>query len=391
MTQALVVALAVGIGLPLYSYAAYPALLWLMGRFRPAPKRPHVEAWPTLSISVPVYNESAQIRDLLDSLLALDYPRDRLQIVVVSDASDDGTDAIVEEYADRGIELFRQPERRGKTAAENAVRSRLTGDIVVNTDASIRIPPPSLKRLVAWFEDPGVGLVSGRDLSVGRASGDRNAGESGYVGYEMWVRDLETRMGGIVGASGCFYAIRSQLHNELVPAALSRDFAAAMITRERGFRAISEPQAVCFVPRTRDLRREYVRKVRTMTRGMETLFFKRHLLNPLRFGLFGWKLFSHKICRWLTPWGVVAMLAGLAAVSPQVPAARLVLILAAAPVVATVAALRWPEGRPAPRPISMLAFAVLGNVAALQATLAALRGELNPVWEPTRRDAVTQA
>src|SRR5207249_1884865 len=130
---------------------------------------------------------------------------------------------------DRGVELLRLPERRGKTAAENAARAHLRGTIIVNTDASVRIALQALKPLVAAFADPTVGVASGRDVSVARVGAEANAGESTYVGYEMWVRDLETRVSGIVGASGCLYAIRAELHRQLVPEDLSRDFGAALL------------------------------------------------------------------------------------------------------------------------------------------------------------------
>src|SRR5690606_27509349 len=110
--------------------------------------------------------------------------------LVVSDASDDGTDVIVRSYADRGIELLRMPVRGGKSAAENAARPMLRGDIIVNTDASIRIDPNALKPLIGQFSDPRVGLASGRDVSVTRVDGELNVGESTYVGYEMWIRSL---------------------------------------------------------------------------------------------------------------------------------------------------------------------------------------------------------
>src|SRR5690606_9975516 len=144
------------------------------------------------------------------------------------------------------------------------------------------IRPDALKRLVEQFTDPTVGLASGRDISVSRLDDDTNLGESGYVGYEMGIRRLETRLSGIVGASGCFYAIRAHLHRVPLPTALSRDFASAMITREHGYRAVSVDDATCLVPRSGSLGREYRRKVRTMTRGMRTLWFKRHLMNPMR-------------------------------------------------------------------------------------------------------------
>src|SRR5437879_13251472 len=140
----------------------------------------------------------------------------------------------------------------------------------------------------------------------------------------MGVRDLETGLrggggggGGIVGASGCLYAIRAGLHREFVPENLSRDFAAALIARRHGLRAVSVPEAVCFVPRGASLRQEYRRKVRTMARGLRTLWALRALLNPLRYGLFAWMLWSHKLCRWLVPW---AALVALGAVGPLAPA-----------------------------------------------------------------------
>src|SRR5207245_7635393 len=128
-----------------------------------------------------------------------------------------------------------------------------------------------------------------------------------YVGYELWVRDLETSLSGIVGASGCLYAIRRQLQMHTMPDGLSRDFGSALVAREHGYRAVSVPAAVCYVPRSNSLRREYRRKVRTMARGLRTLWHKRSLLSPRRHGVFAWMLWSHKVCRWLTPWmGLIA-------------------------------------------------------------------------------------
>src|SRR5690606_5038323 len=136
-------------------------------RARKAPADEPAGGWPRVSISVPAYNEEDQIRDLIRSLLALDYPRDRLQMLIISDASSDATDDIVREYAAEGVELLRMPERGGKTKAENAAAGHLDGDIILNTDASIRIRPDALKPLIAAFRDPEVGCASGRDVSVG--------------------------------------------------------------------------------------------------------------------------------------------------------------------------------------------------------------------------------
>lgn len=372
--------------LGLYAYLVYPALLklltWVAGRPLPSAEPPE---WPAISIVVPAYNEVASIRRTLDSLLALDYPADRRQILIVSDCSTDGTDEVVAQYADRGIELLRMPQRSGKTAAENAALSRLRAGIVVNTDATIRILPGSLKPLVAVFADPTVGVASGRDVSVGDISVEGNQGESGYVGYEMWVRSLETRVGSIVGASGCFYAIRRQLHETLVPSALSRDFASALTARENGMRAVSVDGAVCLVPRTASLRREFRRKVRTMARGLETLWFKRRLLNPFRYGVFAWMLLSHKLVRWLVFLVWPLALAGLLLLARDFTLARGLLGAVLLGLGLGLLAWRAPEGRRLPRVVALCGFALVSHVAGLVAWSKALRGELNPIWEPTRR------
>jgi cellulose synthase/poly-beta-1,6-N-acetylglucosamine synthase-like glycosyltransferase len=369
-----------------YAYFLYPALLWSLGRRLPAPRVFADPAeWPMVTIVVPAYNEEKAIRRTIDSLLAIDYPAERRQILIVSDASSDRTDDIVREYAVQGVELLRMPERSGKTAAENAALQRLHGSIVVNTDATIRILPESLKPLMRVFQDPTIGVASGRDVSVGDITIEANSGESGYVGYEMWVRMLETRVGSIVGASGCFYAIRRELHETLVPAALSRDFASALIAREHGLRAVSVDAAICLVPRTTSLQREYRRKVRTMARGLETLWFKRHLLSPLHYGSFAVMLLSHKLARWLVflvaPPALLALL--LLALESRLAAATAVLF--GIGILLGTIAMRAPEGRKLPRPVALCGFVLASHVAGFIAWTKALRGELNPIWEPTRR------
>jgi len=372
-----------------YAYVGYPLLLRLLSQRRKEGVLPADPAeWPTITISVPAYNEERVIGGTIDSLLALDYPADRKQILVVSDASTDRTDEIVRSYAGRGVLLHRMPVRAGKTAAENASASLCTGEIVVNTDATIRIPPPSLKPLIRVFHDATIGVASGRDISVGNIAAEGNQGESGYVDYEMKVRALETRMGSIVGASGCFYAIRRSLVQDAFPEALSRDFASALIAREAGYRAVSVQDAVCLVPRTVSLKREYNRKVRTMARGLETLWYKRHLMNPWREGVFAWMLISHKLVRWLTfpavPFafiGVFLLANDLGHAIWGLTPVILVLLLAAG-------AYAWPSGRRVPFVLALPGFVVGSVVAAVVAWSKALRGEKNPIWEPTRRPGI---
>lgn len=381
---------AASIGLLLYTYFLYPALLWLLGRIssRPIPTETDLEAWPTVSMSVPAYNEEAQIDDLIKSLLALDYPRELLQILIISDCSSDRTDEIVKSYADSGIGLLRMPERGGKNKAENAAAEHLTGEIIVNTDASIRIAPDALKPLIAVFSDPEIGCASGRDVSVSSDENTPNAGESGYVGYEMKIRDMETAVGGIIGASGCFYAIRAHLHRLPLPEAYSRDFSAALHAWEHGMRPVSVSNAVCFVPRTTSLKKEYRRKVRTITRGMQTLWFKRKLMNPFRNARCAWMLFSHKVCRWALPWAAGAAGIAILTLAPTSPVAMVLSI--GGVVTLALAAMGWAmaDNESVPRIFSVPAYLVAGNLAAAHAFVRAISGARDALWEPTRREVV---
>jgi cellulose synthase/poly-beta-1,6-N-acetylglucosamine synthase-like glycosyltransferase len=163
----------------LYAYAGYPLILWLVAVIRPRASSARSSAeWPSVTITVPVYNACSSIGATLEALVQLDYPRDRFQLLVVSDASTDGTDDVVRQFADRGVELLRLPERRGKTAAENAAVAASHGEILVNVDSTILVPPGSLKRLVRVFDDPTIGVASGRDVSVGGASKQGSHAES---------------------------------------------------------------------------------------------------------------------------------------------------------------------------------------------------------------------
>ena len=373
-----------------YAYAGYPALLKLLSRRRQLVQHEMTEL-PGISIVLPVYNEAAVIAATLEQILAADYPADRRQILVVSDASSDGTDDIVTQFASRGVELLRLSHRQGKTAAENAARPLLTGEIIVNTDASVRIDRAALAALVAAFGDPSVGVASARDVSIASLDAGVNGGEGMYVGYEMWVRDLETQTGGIVGASGCLYAIRAPLHMLPIRDDLSRDFAAALTAREQGYRAVSVPTALCYVPRGRSLRQEYRRKVRTITRGLATLSHKRALLNPLRYGRFSWMLASHKVCRWLVPWALLAATLALATLALTSAPARVP--LAGAGVIGLLAAIGWwwPDAQRLPRALALPAYVVAGNLAVLHAWIRLITGRAAPVWEPTRRDALSSS
>jgi cellulose synthase/poly-beta-1,6-N-acetylglucosamine synthase-like glycosyltransferase len=389
LTVAAVLA-AAPVTIAIYAYIVYPVILLIIARLRPA----RIEMtkgvpWPTVTITVPVYNAASRIRSTLEHILLLDYPRERLQVLVISDASTDGTDDIVREFAVRGVELLRLPRRIGKTAAENAALSVARGEIIVNVDASILVPTTSLRPLVRVFDDPMIGVASGRDVSVGDAGHSGTGAESSYTGYEMWIRDLETRVGSIVGASGCFYGIRRSIHAKPLPVGLSWDFASPLVAQKQGYRSVSVPAAVCLVPRTAEIRTEITRKVRTMARGLRTLFYLRALMNPLRYGSFALMLISHKLLRWVPYLLAPISFAALCLLAVQSIFARMLLgLVIAGLLVGTVGVYRRRSTESTP--VALAAFAVAVLAAGIRAWWDAFKQTQMATWEPTPRPG-TQA
>ncbi|MDQ2765613.1 MAG: glycosyltransferase, partial [Gemmatimonadota bacterium] len=380
-------ALAVGLVIApfaaaLYAYVGYPLVLMIAARVR----RGEVIAstrleWPSVTVTLPVYNVASRIGTTIERLLDIDYPRDRLQILVISDASNDGTDDVVRSFASRGVELLRLETRRGKTTAENVALASARGDIIVNVDASILLPAGSLKSLVRAFDDETIGVASGRDVSVGEHERAPTGGESRYVGYEMWVRDLETRTGSIVGASGCFYGIRRCIHTQPLPGHLSWDFASALVARELGYRAVSVPAAICLVPRTPEIRTELRRKVRTMARGLSTLIYKRALMNPMRYGWFAFMLVSHKLLRWIPFLLAPVALVALAVLALDNDSARIALGAITAGLLVGVAGMKSSARHSMLRPIALAGFVLAACSAGFLAWVEALRRTEMATWE----------
>lgn len=373
-----------------YAYLGYPLLLRLI-----AGPRLHIPALadtdlPSLTVVVISYNEEANLRKTIENLLQMDYPREKVQYLMVSDGSTDGTDDIIQEYADQGVEYLRVETRGGKTLAENEALPLIRGDVVLNSDAAVRVDRGAARALVAHLADPTVGAVSGRDISVASDRRDANWGESIYVRYEMMIRELETRSGGIIGASGCLFVQRRELQDTPCPAHSFRDFATPLVIHTRGFRTMSSADAICFVPRTPALHDEYRRKVRTTARGLSTLLDHRSLWNPLNPSAIGWKIISHKVCRWLAPITMIPALAVLllgAGHEVRVVTALLLVILAACLVLQEL----WPTRVPRSRLLDFVAAAVAAHVAVAHAGLRVLAGDRNPVWEPTRRNTWSHA
>ena len=287
-----------------WTYFGYAVLLQLVAAIRPRPVRKE-PITPAVSLVITAYNEARRIRDKIENSLALDYPRDKFEIIVVSDGSTDGTDDIVREYAGRGVTLVRVEPRRGKHHGQRRGIRMARGEIILLSDATTFLEPEAARMIVRNFADPTVGVVSGED----RIMGDDTAGtgEGAYVRYEMWLRRLEARAGSLVGASGCFFAIRKSLAETWIDD-MSSDFYMPIVARLKGLRTVPEEEAIGRYTVLRDPQREFQRKVRTILHGLEVLFHFRRALNPLRYGFFAVQLISHKLMRWLVPVSLALLL-----------------------------------------------------------------------------------
>lgn len=371
-----------------FAFGLYPAIVWLWSRARPPfVLAPEPAEWPSVTILIVAYNEEQRLGRTIETALAVDYPAHQLDVLVVSDASTDGTDALVRDYGDPRVRLLRQSERRGKPAGENASGAQVTGDYVVSIDASILIPRDSLKPLVRALLVPGVGLASGRDLSVGDEAREGNRAESSYVGLEMTLRAHETRVDSIVGASGCFYAARRDLHARPLPEHLSRDFAAASVARQHGYRAVSVDDAPCLVPRTPTLQAELRRKSRTMGRGLGTLLFLRGMLNPFRYGSFAFMMAGHKLARWLLFPALLGWMLGPLLLIRSAPYTLVLLAGMTAGLLLAWLTLTWPEHKRLPTLVAFPGYVFVSIVAGWMAWWHLLKRDKLSTWEPTRRPA----
>jgi cellulose synthase/poly-beta-1,6-N-acetylglucosamine synthase-like glycosyltransferase len=361
-----------------YPYAIYPAVLGLLNRL--GGRAPHAATegfTPTVTVLMPLHNEAGRVNPKIANLLALDYPRDRLQIIVIGDGcTDDSLDRA--RAAGAGIvEVIALPARAGKAAALNAGLERATGEIVVFTDAGILLERSSLARLVAHFADPAVGCVSGEDYVEGAET------EGLYGRLELLMRREEARLHSIAGASGCFYGQRRSICRPFV-AGMAPDFLSVLVTVAAGQRALAEPAARGSMTATSSQKAEFSRKVRTFLRGITALLGNLRLLNPFAYPAFSFILWSHKLARWLAPLPMLAALAASFALRAD-PLYATFFYLQLAAYAAAAIGLASPALAARVSLLRLAAFFVLVNVAALQALLLWLAGTRVEVWQPTRR------
>jgi glycosyltransferase involved in cell wall biosynthesis len=375
-------------GVLAYTYVVFPLVVLLRAALRPRPHRT-ADVTPSVTMVIAARNEAASIGAKLENLLSLDYPADRLKVVVASDGSDDGTDEIVGAYGDRGVRLVSVP-RVGKAPALDAAVAQATGEVLVFSDANSIYAPDALRALVRPFADPLVGGVAGDQRYLGAADTDAIAsGERSYWDFERRLKAAESLSGNVISGTGAIYAIRRSLVRP-VAAGVTDDFFTSTGVIAQGYRLVFAADAVAYEPVSKTAEIEVGRKVRVMTRGLRGVLLRRDLLDPRRHGFYALQLFTHKVLRRTMALPLLA----IAVTSPLLwrhGALYRAATAGQAAFYALGAAGILLAGRPLGRHkvLALPAFFTLVNVASLRAVGNVLRGRHIDRWEPRRSEATT--
>jgi len=290
------------VSLILYSYIGYPISLYMLGLFikKNVLKK---DVFPPTTIIITAYNEEKRIRGKIHNTLEIIYPEDNLQIIIASDGSSDSTNEIVESFNYTKIQLLVIPIRSGKEKAQKEALKIARGEVIVFTDVATFIEPLGIKKIVLNFADPTIGCVSSVDRFIGRDG--TPSGEGVYVRYEMLLRRLESRVNSLVGLSGSFFAARKSVLKDF-KGDMQSDFRTLLNCIKIGFRGISDQEVTGSYLDISDTSQEFDRKIRTVLRGLTVYFHHLELLNVLKYGLFSYQYFCHKLLRWLVPFFLIS-------------------------------------------------------------------------------------
>ena len=365
-----------------YVYIGYPLAVYILaGIVNRSVRKDHI--MPFVTIIIAAYNEEDCIGATIENKLSLDYPKDRFEIIVVSDESDDKTDDIVGGYSDKGVKLLRQSPRAGKTSAINMAVPHASGEILVFSDANSIYSPDALKMLVQNFADSNVGYVTGKMIYVDPDGTPVGEGCSAYMKYENRLRELETKLGSIVGVDGGIDAMRKELYSFLLPDQLP-DFVQPLKVVEKGYRVVYEPGALLQEKSLQAESDEYRMRVRVTLRALWALWDMRQLLFGAGGLLFSWQLWSHKVLRYTCfVFLAMALLSNMALAIEFFSYRLLLLPHLAFYVGAVLSPFMERQGRDLALMRLMYYFMLL-NLASLHAMVKFIQGKKQVIWSPRK-------
>jgi len=362
-----------------YIYAGYPLLLLsgLLGVRTPVRRS---DILPSVSIVIPAHNEATEIENKLQNLLAIDYPSERIEILVGSDGSTDATSEIVKRYADRGVRLITSTEQRGKSGIQNELVNRASGTVLVFTDADCTLASDALKCLVSNLADPSVGLVTAKPSYSNAEETEITKNESLYLRYELWLRAQESERGLLAMVSGSLFAMRRSLWQPL-DGNVGDDFVLPLQVAIQGFRNILDDRALVSTRLGQSEPGAMMRlKVRIISKDLRGLMANNIALNPFRVGPIAIGLWSHKLLRWMVPYFLLLMLVTNIFLLHSI-GYWIMLAVQLAFYGAAVAGLTRLQQR---FPWSVASSFCLVNTAAFLGSLHYLRGGTMGRWKPTR-------
>tara|TARA_R110001583_G_scaffold1542_10_gene11995 strand:+ start:7250 stop:8506 length:1257 start_codon:yes stop_codon:yes gene_type:complete len=293
-----------------YVYIGYPLLLYILTLLtKKRDKLIVCDDLPTVSLLISCYNEEDVLPEKIANSLSIDYPKDRLRIVIISDGSEDETDNIAKSFTHEGVELIRQEGRLGKTSAINLAMKKVTSDIVVFSDANAMYKPDAVKKLVRNFTDNGVGYVVGAAIYTDGKTSAAAASEDIYWQYEIKLKIMESNLHSVVGGDGAIYAIRRNLFIKLDPKDIN-DFVNPLQIIAQGYRGVFDHEANCLEETAGDFSKEAKRKQRIVNRSFRGLMKVKEVMNPFKYGFFSLEVISHKLLRWLIPVFIVCFAFG---------------------------------------------------------------------------------
>lgn len=291
----------------LYVYFGYPLLLVVLSKLRSVPKEQSVDSTFSVSIIIAAYNEEKVIARKVENSLELDYPREKLEIIVASDGSTDHTNEIVRTFADNGVCLVALSSNKGKSSAQNRAVSEAQGDIIFFTDANVMLRKNAMRKIVRNFSSENVGCVVGKVTYLNEGETSVSQGEGVYWRYELFLREKESEFGNLAIGSGPIMAIRRDLFKPL-DSDVGEDFVLPMKIVLNGCQVVYEPEAISEEILFQNTPKSMFRsKVRVISKDLLGLFLCRKILNPFYLPMYAWSLISHKLLRWLVPYFLIVL------------------------------------------------------------------------------------
>jgi len=282
-----------------YHFFGYALLLNLFSDYKRVTPNVNPGIEPKITVICPAYNEESTIREKLLSFTELDYPAEKIGLIVISDGSQDSTESIVREFESsyNNIRLIVQTPQQGKPSTHNLIESSLNTDWILATDANSIFEKRSVRELVKYCEDDNIGMIVGKLIY---RKGEKEAGEITYWNFESKLKELETEFNTLICANGSIYLIRKEYFTRIHPASVD-DFERTLIVLEKGKKAVYTKKAKVSEFVTDNLPELIKKKIRIISREWFALFRHLRLLNPIKHPLITFQLFSHKIIRWLLP------------------------------------------------------------------------------------------